>query len=331
MRADELAARCVGHVLGDSGGDLVSVAPPEYARSCDVTWGDSGSHDSVARSGAGLIIIGSNADALETDAAVLVCPDPLGARRTIVDEIEARAATPSDRGAASESGRSDIRVAPSACIGPQVSIGAGTWVGANCVVEAGAEIGTACRLGPGSVVGMGSRIDDGCRIGAGALVGTRSDAYHWVDGGIATVPGRGIVVIGRDVDLGPGANVQRGVDGATVIGPHSAIGSQAAVGHDSTIGAHVLVGAQSGVAAGCVVGDHVVISVQVGINVGVSIGDRAQIGAKSGVMHDVPAGETWWGLPAQPKTSALRQVAVLRRLAARRPARGRPTTSRTQG
>jgi len=45
------------------------------------------------------------------------------------------------------------------------------------------------------------------------------------------------------------------------------------------------------------------------------IGDGARVAAQSGLMRDVAAGETVFGTPAVPSRQAMRQVAMLARLA----------------
>ena len=58
--------------------------------------------------------------------------------------------------------------------------------------------------------------------------------------------------------------------------------------------------------------------VQIGGDVGITphcvIGDGAKIGAKSGVMHDIPAGQEWLGVPAVPVRDMLRQWSSTRKL-----------------
>jgi UDP-3-O-[3-hydroxymyristoyl] glucosamine N-acyltransferase len=63
------------------------------------------------------------------------------------------------------------------------------------------------------------------------------------------------------------------------------------------------------------IGDYVMVAGQVGMADHISIGDRARIAAQSGLMHDVPAGETWFGYPAQPMQAQMREIATLRAMA----------------
>jgi UDP-3-O-[3-hydroxymyristoyl] glucosamine N-acyltransferase len=53
---------------------------------------------------------------------------------------------------------------------------------------------------------------------------------------------------------------------------------------------------------------------RVGIADHVKIGSGAQVAASSGVMHDIPAGERWAGMPARPVREFFREVAAIRSL-----------------
>ena len=57
---------------------------------------------------------------------------------------------------------------------------------------------------------------------------------------------------------------------------------------------------------------------QTGLAGHIEIGSGVRIGAKSGVPNDVAAGETVMGLPAVPIRLHHRQVAALKRLAAKK-------------
>ena len=60
-------------------------------------------------------------------------------------------------------------------------------------------------------------------------------------------------------------------------------------------------------------GDYAVLGGQVGIADHVTIGEGAMIGAKSGLMHDIPAGERWFGYPAMPGREYLRAITAWRK------------------
>ena len=91
------------------------------------------------------------------------------------------------------------------------------------------------------------------------------------------------------------------------------------IGHNVVIGRHCVIVSQTGISGSTVLGDFAVMGGQVGLAGHLKIGAGAQIGAKSGVIGDVPAGERWFGLPAQSARDAFRAEAILRRLARRGP------------
>ena len=50
----------------------------------------------------------------------------------------------------------------------------------------------------------------------------------------------------------------------------------------------------------------------------ITVGDRAQVAASSGLMYDIPAGERWAGMPAQPTREFFRELSIIRALAKNR-------------
>jgi len=67
-----------------------------------------------------------------------------------------------------------------------------------------------------------------------------------------------------------------------------------------------------------VLGDGVQLGGRVGLADHVTIGAGARLAAASGVMHDVPAGESWCGIPARPVRQFFRETAWLTKAASRR-------------
>jgi UDP-3-O-[3-hydroxymyristoyl] glucosamine N-acyltransferase len=77
--------------------------------------------------------------------------------------------------------------------------------------------------------------------------------------------------------------------------------------------------AQAGISGSTVLEDFVMVGGQSGLTGHLRIGRRARLGAQSGIMTDVAAGAEVVGSPAMPVKEFFRQVATLRRLAARGP------------
>ena len=76
-----------------------------------------------------------------------------------------------------------------------------------------------------------------------------------------------------------------------------------------------VIGPEVTIGAGCEIGPHVTIGARAEIGARCRIGPSASIG--DGVIGDVPAGQDWVGSPAMPARTFFRQVATLKRLAAR--------------
>jgi UDP-3-O-[3-hydroxymyristoyl] glucosamine N-acyltransferase len=76
--------------------------------------------------------------------------------------------------------------------------------------------------------------------------------------------------------------------------------------------------AHTGISGSVTIGDGCQFGGRVGIADHVTIGDGARLAAAAGVMHDIPAGETWGGFPAQPMRGWMRETAWLRKMSSRR-------------
>ena len=75
---------------------------------------------------------------------------------------------------------------------------------------------------------------------------------------------------------------------------------------------------QAGISGSTELEDFVVVAAQAGLTGHLRVGARARIGAQAGVMADVAAAADVVGAPAQPVRDFFRQVATLKKLAARR-------------
>jgi acetyltransferase-like isoleucine patch superfamily enzyme len=102
-----------------------------------------------------------------------------------------------------------------------------------------------------------------------------------------------------------------------LIGPGCRIDNLVQIGHNVRLGRCCVIVAQAGISGSAILGDFVQLGGQAGITGHLSIGDGARIGAKSGVMADVAAKAEMVGAPAMPARQFFRDVATLRRLAAR--------------
>ncbi len=226
-------------------------------------------------------------------------------------------------------------ISPDARIDATARIGEGSRIEHFAVIGANARIGRRCAIGAGSVVGASCTLGDDVRIGphvsiSHAVIGARVRLYPGArigqDGfgfsadadGFVKVPQLGRVIIGDDVEIGANSTVDRGAGPDTVIGAGTMIDNLVQIGHNVQVGRNCVLVAQCGISGSTRLGDFVMIGGQAGLVGHLEIGAGARIGAKAGVPKDVAAGETVLGSPAVPIKLHHRQVAALKRLAAKK-------------
>jgi acyl-[acyl carrier protein]--UDP-N-acetylglucosamine O-acyltransferase len=95
------------------------------------------------------------------------------------------------------------------------------------------------------------------------------------------------------------ARVHAGVERPTVVGSNTWVMSGAYVGHDTHIGNDCDIAANATIGGCCTIGNRVKIGLGAVVNPHVHIGDGARIGSGAVVNRDIPAGETWVGVPVR--------------------------------
>ncbi len=207
----------------------------------------------------------------------------------------------------------DVQVGAGAVIGPGAAIGRGTVIGPGAVIGAGVAIGRQCQIGANAVVGF-ALIGDRVRILAGAVIGEAGFGVAGGRGGAMDVPQLGRVVLQDGVTVGANSCIDRGAYDDTVIGENTKIDNLVQVGHNVRIGRNCVLAAHTGISGSTTIGDGVRFGGRAGIADHLNIGDGAQVMAAAGLMHDIPAGETWGGIPAVPGRQWFRQVAWLNKV-----------------
>ncbi len=205
-------------------------------------------------------------------------------------------------------------------------------IGANAVVEAGAELGDGVDIGPGCfvgrnvVIGKGSKLHANCTVHAecilgdgvslhsGVVIGSDGFGYEFSQGRHRKVRQAGIVQIDNDVEIGAGSTVDRARFGRTWIGEGTKIDNLVQIGHNVVIGRHCIIVACTAIAGSATVGDYVVIAAQVGIAGHVHVGSQSTLAARCGVTRDLPAGGKYLGFPANPAREEKRRMAGINRL-----------------
>jgi UDP-3-O-[3-hydroxymyristoyl] glucosamine N-acyltransferase len=316
--AAEIAKRLQGEVVGDGSIVLRGFAPADRARPGDLTFAENESYFTRAeQSAASAILVDGK---FKSAKKVLICvPNARIAFAKVLPLFFPEPTLPPGIHPTAILAAS-AKLDPTVHIGPYCVIAQGVRVGARSVLQGGNFVGDNCQLGedvnlfPNVTVYPRSEIGHRVRIHSGTVIG--ADGFGYVlDGGVhRKVPQLGNVVVGDDVEIGANVTVDRGALGPTTIGRGTKIDNLVQIAHNVTIGENSLVVAQAGIAGSTKLGNFVVLGGQVGLAGHLKIGNGASVAAQSGVMHDIPAGEKWFGYPAQPDRQAKRQMIALHQL-----------------
>ncbi len=210
-------------------------------------------------------------------------------------------------------------IAQSASVHATAVLGAGVIIEENVVISPYAVIGPGVQIGAGTFIGPHVHIEytivgQDCKIKSNAIIGGAGFGVATDENGIMDIPHIGRVIMGDNVTIGSQTSIDRGQLDDTELGDGVKIDNLVQIGHNVKIGANAVLAGQVGVAGSCVIGKGVQLGGAVGLADHITIGDGAFVAARSGVMHDIPAGETWSGLPAMPIRQHMRMVSATRKL-----------------
>lgn len=201
-------------------------------------------------------------------------------------------------------------------IGPNVTIGENAIIYPNVTILDECTIGNHTAIWPGSVVRERCHIGNHCILHPNASIGGDGFGFRpCPERGLAKIPQIGNVIIGNYVEIGSNSCVDRGKFSSTVIGDGCKIDNLVQIGHNSKMGQFCIMAGNSGLAGSVTLGNGVVIGGSASLKDHITVGDGATIGAGSGVTGDVPAKVTMLGYPAVEARTALKQWAILKRMA----------------
>ena len=157
-------------------------------------------------------------------------------------------------------------------------------------------------------------IGEDCHIKANAVIGGAGFGIASDETGLIDIPHIGRVIIGDRVSIGSQTCVDRGQLGDTILEDDVKIDNLVQIAHNVVVGARTVMAGHVGVSGSCRIGSGVQLGGNVGLADHINVGDGASVAARAGVMHDIPAGEVWSGIPAMPIREHMRLISATRKL-----------------
>lgn len=199
-------------------------------------------------------------------------------------------------------------------VGQRIKIAATAVIYPNVTIGNDVEIGEHTTIYPGAVILDRTIIGSRVIIGPNTVLGSNAFYYKNKETGYDRLHTCGKVILEDDVELGAACTIDAGVSAVTFIGKGTKIDNQVHIGHDTIIGKNCLLAANVGL-AGCVdVKDNVTLWGQVGCASDVTIGENAIVLAQSGISKSLPPNKTYFGSPAKDIRLMYREMAAIRRL-----------------
>lgn len=315
----EIAALLQGEIVGDNGAVINNINSLESADTGDLAFAFSEEHLKNLEKSRATCVVVPREFSIPTQKTLIKTPQPREAfihLLTFFYRPEKKA--PGIDSKATVSQHSSI--GKGTYIGPNAVIEAGVAIGENSIIEAGVYVGKNSKVGNNALIYPNVTIYANCFLGnniiihSGTVVGSDGFGFIEKDGIRHKIPQIGKVVIEDDVEIGSNVSIDRATIGETVIGKGSKLDNLIQVAHNVRIGKNVVMAGASGVAGSTVIEDNVTIAAQVGIKDHVRIGKGAIIGAKSAVKDDVEPGKIVIGIPAKDGRELAKEMAAVSRL-----------------
>ncbi|MBL8770164.1 MAG: UDP-3-O-(3-hydroxymyristoyl)glucosamine N-acyltransferase [Phenylobacterium sp.] len=320
VRLGELAALAGAELADPADGErmIARVAVLSHAGPDTITFlSDRRYAAELARARPAACVLPKGAEALApAGCAVLTAPNPQGAYALAAARLHRARGGGAQTIAPDALVERDVVLGPGVVVGPAAQIGRGTRIGANTVIGPGVAIGRDCDIGPNVTIGF-ALVGDRVKILAGATIGEPGFGATAGPKGLIDIPQLGRVIIQDGVSIGANSTIDRGAYDDTVIGENTKIDNLVQIAHNVRVGRNCVMAAHTGISGSVTIGDGAQFGGRAGVADHVVIGTGARVGAAAGVMKDIPAGETWGGMPARPIRHWLKETAWLARMASR--------------
>lgn len=195
---------------------------------------------------------------------------------------------------------------PSPGVHPTAFVDPGAVIGKNCYIGPFCYVGKA-QIGDHTILHGHCHIYDkvtigkDCIIHGGVVIGSDGFGYSRDEAGnVEKFPHIGGVVIGNNVEIGSNTCVDRGALGNTIIHDGVKIDNLVHVAHNVVLHENAFIIANAMLGGSTVVGKAAWVAPSASILQQLHIGENATIGVGAVVTKNIPAGETWTGMPARP-------------------------------
>ncbi len=197
----------------------------------------------------------------------------------------------------------------------------GIKVGMNCNIDESVRLGRNVVIGnnvtiyPNVTLYEGTTVGDGSVIHSGSVIGADGFGYAPSADGWEKIPQLSTVVIGKNVEIGANATIDRGALHPTKIGDGVKIDNLVMVAHGVCIGEQTAIAAQVGIAGSTVIGKRCTLAGKVGVVGHLNIVDDVHVTAQSLVTHSIHrAGVYSSGTPLMPNSEWKKNAARFKKL-----------------